>query len=289
MDNKIIPSAPHKDFEGIKKLDENSVEYWEARELMPILGYENWQKAEEVIARGARACINSGQDVDNHFNRSVKMVEIGSNTVREVKNYKLDRYACYLIAQNGDPKKSEIALTQTYFAVQTRRQEVFEQLPDNEKRLFIRNEVSDHNKRLFKTARQAGVSKFGLFNDAGYRGLYGMPLSDIEQKKGIKRGELLDRAGSTELAANLFRITQTDEKLKKDKIQGENSATQTHFMVGGKVRKTIKEISGTTPEYLSSEKHIKEVKKEIKQLKKIKKKKLNPNKNNQVISKRNNF
>ena len=274
MTNEITPSAPHRDFEGIKKIDKNGVEYWEARELLPILGYENWQKAEEVIARAARACINSGQNVDNHFNRSVKMVEIGSNTVREVRNYKLDRYACYLIAQNGDPKKPEIALAQTYFAIQTRKQEVFEQLSDAEKRIFIRGEVSDSNKKLFKTARHAGVTKFGLFNDAGYKGLYGMPLSDIENKKGIKRGELLDKAGSTELAANLFRITQTDEKIKKDVIFGGETASRTHFMVGGKVRQTIKDIGGVLPEQLPPEKHIKEIKKEIKKIKNEEKKKL---------------
>ncbi|MFH1401504.1 MAG: DNA damage-inducible protein D [Parcubacteria group bacterium] len=274
MTDDIIPSAPHKNFEQIKKIDENGVEYWEARELLPLLGYENWQKAEEVIARAARACINSGQAVDNHFNRTVKMVKIGSNSMREVKDYKLDRYACYLIAQNGDPNKQEIALAQTYFTIQTRRQEIFEQLPDSNKRVFIRNQVSDHNKRLFKTAKQAGVNNFGLFNDAGYRGLYGIPLSDIEKNKGIKKGELLDRAGSTELAANLFRITQTDEKLKKDNIRGESPACNTHFMVGGKVRQTIKEIGGTVPEQLPSEKHIREVKKEIKKLDIVEKKKL---------------
>lgn len=267
-------SSPHKNFENIKKIDKNGIEYWTARTLMPILGYANWQKAEDVITRAARACVNSGQAVDNHFNRTVKMVEIGSNTVREVKDWKLDRYACYLIAQNGDPKKTEIALAQTYFAIQTRRQEIFEQLPDIEKRLFIRNEVSDHNKKLFKTAKSAGVSNFGLFNNAGYRGLYGAPLADIEQQKGINKGELLDRAGSAELAANLFRITQTDEKIKKDNIQGENAAAQTHFMVGGKVRQTIKEIGGTMPEHLPIEKHIKKVKKEIKILEKIGKNKL---------------
>lgn len=266
MIDEIVPSSPHKGFESIKKIDENGVEYWEARELLPLLGYENWQKAEEVIGRAARACINSGQDVDNHFNRTVKMVKIGSTAARPVRDYKLDRYACYLIAQNGDPQKLEIALAQTYFAVQTRRQEIFEQLPDDEKRLFIRGEVSDHNKKLFKTARQAGVIQFGLFNDAGYKGLYGMPLSDIEKVKGIKKGELLDRTGSTELAANLFRITQTDEKLKKEQTQGQAQASQVHFMVGGKVRQTIKEIGGTTPENLPAERHIKEVKKEIKRL-----------------------
>lgn len=272
MTNGITPLAPHRNFEDIKKIDENGIEYWEARELLPLLGYEKWEKAEEVIIRAARACINSGQNVDNHFHRTGKMVKIGSNTVREVRDYKLDRYACYLIAQNGDPNKPEIALAQTYFAIQTRRQEVFEQLPDAAKRLFIRNEVSDHNKKLFKTAKRTGVTKFGLFNDAGYRGLYGTSLSDIEQKKGIEKGELLDRAGSTELAANLFRITQTDEKLKKDKTQGDESASQTHFMVGGKVRQTIKEIGGTTPEHLPIEKHIKEIKKEIRRLEIIDKK-----------------
>jgi len=274
MRNTIIPSGPGKGFEDIKKIDENGIEYWDARELMPLLGYEKWEKAEEVIGRAARACLNSGQAVDNHFHRTGKMVKIGSNSVREVRDYKLDRYACYLIAQNGDPNKSEIALAQTYFAIQTRKQEIFEQLPDAEKRLFIRNEVSGYNKKLFKTAKQAGVAKFGLFNDAGYRGLYGSPLTDIEQKKGIKKGELLDRAGSTELAANLFRITQTDEKLKKDKIQDELVATSTHFMVGGKVRQTIKDIGGELPENLSAEKHIKEVKKELRQFKKIDVKKL---------------
>src|SRR3989338_3235944 len=267
MTNEITPSAPHRDFESIKKFDENGIEYWEGRELLPLLGYEKWEKAEEVIGKAARACIESGQDVDNHFHQTGKMVKIVSNTMREVRDYKLDRYACYLIAQNGDPNKSEIALAQTYFAIQTRRQEIFEQLSVNEKRLFIRNEVSDRNKKLFKTAKQAGVTKFGLFNDAGYRGLYGMSLSDVEKKKVMKKGELLDRAGSTELAANLFRITQTDEKLNKDKTRGERQASQTHFMVGGKVRQTIKDIGGTLPEFLPPEKHIKEIKREMKRLK----------------------
>ena len=274
MQNTIIPAGPGKGFEEIKKIDENGIEYWMARELMPILGYEKWEKAEEVIGRAARACINSGQAVDNHFHRMGKMVKLGSNSVREVRDYKLDRYACYLIAQNGDSNKNEIALAQTYFAIQTRKQEIFEQLPDAEKRLFIRNEVVDHNKKLFKTAKQSGVVNFGLFNDAGYRGLYGMSASEVENKKGIKKRELLDRAGSTELAANLFRITQTDEKLKKDRIQDERTATNAHFMVGGKVRQTIKEIGGELPENLPTEKHIKEVKKELKQIGKTAVKKL---------------
>lgn len=266
MVKEIVINSLNEDFESIKKVDKTGIEYWEARELMPLLGYPNWQKAEDVIARAARACINSGQTVDNHFNRSVKMVDIGSNTVREVRDWKLDRFACYLIAQNGDPKKQEIAIAQTYFAIQTRRHEIFEQLSDADKRLFIRGQVSEHNKKLFKTAKKAGVTKFGSFNDAGYKGLYGMPLAEIENKKEIKKGELLDRAGATELAANLFRITQTDGKLRKDNIKGNYNATQTHFMVGGKVRQTIKDIGGTLPEDLQPERHIKELKNEKKKL-----------------------
>lgn len=260
MSNDIVINSINKDFESIKKVDRNGIEYWHARELMPILGYPNWNKSEDVIARAAKACINSGQSVDNHFHQAVKMVEVGSNTIRQIRDWKLDRYACYLIAQNGDPKKTEIALAQTYFAIQSRKQEIFEQMSEADKRLYIREEVTSENKKLFSTAKRAGVTKFGSFNDSGYRGLYGMPLNEIENKKGIKKGELLDRAGTTELAANLFRITQTDEKIKKDKPQGDYAAAQTHFMVGGKVRQTIKDIGGTTPENLPPEKHIKEIK-----------------------------
>jgi DNA-damage-inducible protein D len=268
MSGEIVLSGPTKKFEDLKIVDRNGIEFWEARVLMPELGYPNWEKSEEVIARAARACINSGQDVDNHFHQTVKMVKIGSDSVRKVVDYHLDRYACYLVAQNGDPNKFEIALAQTYFAIQTRKQEEFDQLSDDEKRLFIRNQVKDHHKKLMSTAQNAGVTRFGSFNDEGYRGLYGMHLTEVEQKKNIKKGELLDRAGSSELAANLFRITQTDDKLKKDNIRGDAAAAQTHFMVGGKVRQTIKDIGGSTPENLPLEKHIKEIKKEIKKLKK---------------------
>ena len=272
MNEEITINGPHKGFEEIKEIDKNGIEFWRARNLFPLLGYATWQAFDEVIVRSANAALNSGQIVENHFSRLTKMVEIGSGSVREVKDWKLDRYACYLVAQNGDSKIPQIALAQSYFAIQTRRQEIFEKLPDNEKRLFIRNEVTDQNKKLFKTAKQAGVSNFGLFNDAGYRGLYGSPLSEVEKIKGIKKGELLDRAGATELAANLFRITQTDEKIKKDNIKGENQAKSTHFMVGGKVRQTIKDIGGILPEKLKTERHIKEVKKEIKLLEKQSKK-----------------
>jgi len=270
MPNEIAINSLNKDFEGIKKVDKNGVEYWHSRELMPILGYLKWEKAEEVIARAAAACMNSGQDVDNHFHQAVKMVPIGSDAIREVRDWKLDRYACYLVAQNGDSNKPEIALAQTYFATQTRRQEVFDKLSQDNKRIFIRDEVTEQNKKLFSTAKQAGVKRFGSFNDAGYHGLYGLSLAEIEKSKGLKKGELLDRAGTTELAANLFRITQTDEKIKKDGIKGDDQAASTHFMVGGKVRQTIKDIGGTTPENLLPEKHIRELKgKNKKSLKEI--------------------
>lgn len=274
MTSDLTIPGPHKNFEDIKKTDENGVEYWMARELMPVLGYTEWRNFEEVIGKGARVCIESGQTIDNHFVKVNKIVKIGLDSRRLVVDYKLDRFACYLIAQNGDSNKSQIALAQTYFAVQTRKQEIFEKLTDAEKRLFIRNEVSDSNKKLFSSAKRAGVSNFGLFNDYGYRGLYGIPLSEIESRKNIKKGELLDRAGSTELAANLFRITQTNEKINKDNITGEHRASQTHFMVGGKVRQTIKEIGGVLPENLPTEKHIREVKKDIKKIERQEKKRL---------------
>lgn len=261
--SEIALNGPHKDFESIKHLDESGVEYWSARELMPLLGYLRWENFEEIIDKAKNACVGSGQVVQDHFRDVTKMVKIGSNTAREVSDIKLDRYACYLIAQNGDSRKKAIALAQTYFAVQTRKQEIFEQLSDDEKRLYNRDQVSSHNKSLFKTAKQAGVSHFGSFNDAGYKGLYGMPLSAIEKRKGVEKGELLDRAGSSELAANLFRITQTDEKIKKENIQGQKTAESVHNMIGGKVRQTIKDIGGTMPEDLLPERHIKELKKEV--------------------------
>jgi DNA-damage-inducible protein D len=180
MTNEIIINSLNHDFESIKKVDKNGTEYWHARELMDILGYKRWENAEEAINRAAKASVNSGQNADDHFHLFTKMVAIGSNTMRQVKDWKLDRYACYLIAQNGDPKKKEIALAQTYFAIQTRKQEIFEQLSEADKRLFIRGEVTAENKKLFSTAKQAGVTKFGSFNDAGYKGLYGMPLNEIE-------------------------------------------------------------------------------------------------------------
>ena len=259
----VIPvTSQNKDFEALKHTDDHGVEFWTARELMGVLGYMYWQNFEDVVKKAQITCMKSGQNVQNHFSDVTKMVIIGSSTARRVKDWKIDRYACYLIAQNGDPKKPQIARAQTYFAIQTRKQEVFEQLAENSKRIFIRHEVTQHNKKLFQTAKSAGVTQFGKFNDAGYRGLYGIPLSEIERKKGIKKGELLDRAGATELAANLFRITQTDDKLQKDNVHENPQASQVHNMIGKKVRQTIEDIGGTLPERLPPEKHIKELEKE---------------------------
>ena len=266
MSNEITLSGPNKDFEGIKKINKQGVEYWEARELMSLFGYKNWRDFENSIKKAKVACESSEQEIADHFVYALKMIKIAKNTLKEairrIEDYHLSRYACYLIAQNSDPRKTEIAMAQTYFAVQTRKQEIFQQMDQDQKRLFIRKEVKDHNKKLFKTAQKAGVSNFGKFNNYGYLGLYGLISKDIKRKKEIGRDNILDRAGSTELAANLFRITQTDEKIIKDKISGEEKANTTHFDVGQKVRKTIKEIGGTMPENLKPEKHIKKIKAE---------------------------
>ncbi|MEK7525169.1 MAG: DNA damage-inducible protein D [Patescibacteria group bacterium] len=269
MTDEIEVMGPTKDFEDLKQVDKNGIEYWMARELTSPLGYTQWRSFEDVVKRAMQACLNSGQFVENHFADASKMVEIGSSTVREVKDWKLDRYACYLIAQNGDSRKREIALAQTYFALQTRRQELIGSMTDDQRRVFIRGEVANENKKLFSTARKVGVNHFGWFNDAGYRGLYGKGIGEIEVSKGLKKGELLDRAGSTELAANLFRITQTDEKLKKGGISSESQATYVHLSVGREVRETIKKIGGELPENLRPEKHIKEVKKELKKVSRL--------------------
>lgn len=254
----------NKDFESIKHIDESGIEYWTARELAIKLGYTKWENFEKVLNKAKQACLNSGQNIDDQFPDIGKLIKMAKGAVREIKDYKLSRYACYLIAQNGDSSKLEIAQAQTYFAIQTRKQEIFNDLSESKKRIATRNEVADKNKKLFSTAHLVGVSNFGKFNDAGYKGLYTMSLSEIELKKGIGKGELLDRAGSEELGANLFRITQTEAKLKRENIKGNTEAERTHFDIGKKVRQTIKEIGGDMPENLKPQKHIKEIKKEVK-------------------------
>ena len=262
-----LSTKPHKDFEAIKHTTNEGIEYWNARELMSILGYQKWSNFEFVIQKAQRACFNSNEIVENHFADISKMVQIGSNTVREVKDWRLDRYACYLIAQNGNPQKRVIANAQTYFATQTRKQEVDSLLDEEEKRLFVRGQVKEHNKNLFSTAKKAGVINFGHFNEMGYKGLYnGMTVSSLKSRKGVGKDDILDRAGITELAANLFRITQTDEKIQKDNIQGQGLVSMTHFVVGSKVRDAIKKIGGTMPEDLPAEPHIKELEKHKREL-----------------------
>ncbi len=274
MAQELILHGPVKDFESIKKITPEGVEYWEARELAPLLGYNKWENFAKVIGKAKAACILSGQNVEDHFPGAGKMIILAKNTAkeaaREIRDFWLSRYACYLIAQNGDSRKAEIALAQTYFAVQTRHQEIAEQMAAADKRIFIRGEVTTQNKKLFKTARASGVSNFGKFNNAGYVGLYGMGIAELEDHKKVRKGELLDRAGATELAANLFRITQADEKLRMDRVNDEESAARTHRSVGEHVRETIKNIGGTMPEHLPVEKHIKEVKKAVKKLRGIK-------------------
>jgi DNA-damage-inducible protein D len=262
MSEGITVNSPHKDFESIKHIDAEGIEYWTARELLEVLGYSEWRNFEDVIKKAKKSCINSNQNIEDHFVDVTKMIKIAKDALREIADFRLDRYACYLIAQNGDVRKRQIALAQTYFAIQTRLQE----LSADEKRLQDREEVTRQNKKLFSTAKLSGVSNFGKFNDAGYKGLYSMSLKEVEDKKKIPKGELLDHAGSEELGANLFRITQTEAKLKREKIKGDNEAQKTHFDIGKKVRQTIKEIGGTMPENLKPELHIKKLKKANKKL-----------------------
>ncbi len=260
MANNLVPVSMHKDFESIKKVDDQGFEYWEARELMPLLGYERWERFHDVINRGMATCVATKQVLEDHFRGAAKMIKIAKNSkkeaIRKIQDYHLSRFACYLVAQNGDPRKPEIAFAQTYFAIQTRKQELFESLDDDGKRLFTRQQVASHNQQLSKTAKAAGVENFGRFNNAGYLGLYNLTAGQIKKRKGIEHGDLLDYAGSTELAANLFRITQTDALLKKDDLQGEDAASRTHRRVGRTVRETIEKIGGTMPEDLPKEEHI---------------------------------
>ena len=237
----------NKSFENTKHIDENGVEFWYARELMPILQYSNWQNFEKIIQKAKIACENSGIAVIDHFTDVNKMVQIGSGAYREQIDYKLTRYACYLIAQNGDSRKKVIALAQTYFAVQTRKQEITEKeyslLTEDEKRFYQRNLTRKGNYSLNQTAKKAGIKNFDKFHNSGYKGLYNDETADdIAKRKGLRyREDILDNMGSEELAANLFRITQTESRLKRDKVDTEKKACDTHNKIGKIVRKAIKE------------------------------------------------
>ncbi len=234
-------------FEDIKRIDENGIEYWYARELQIVLSYKEWRKFEGVIQKAKESCKNSGISAFEHFVDVDKKVQIGSGAERKQKDYKLTRYACYLIAQNGDTRKKVIALAQTYFAIQTRKQEISEKeyssLTEDEKRFYQRNLTKKGNYSLNQTAKNAGVKKFDKFHNAGYKGLYnGETADDIAKRKGLRyREDILDNMGSEELAANLFRITQTESRLKRDKVDTEKKACDTHNKIGKIVRKAIKQ------------------------------------------------
>jgi len=266
--NQLSNTGHSSVFESVKKVNDNGVEYWLARDFQTILQYSSWDKFLNVVEKAKEACRNSGHNPADHFSHMVKMVSIGSGAQRETEDIKLSRYACYLIIQNADPAKEIVALGQTYFAVQTRRQELSDEFgkfeSDEEKRLFLRQQMKEHNRYLASAAKEAGVVKsldYAIFQDHGYKGLYGgLGQVDIHRRKGLKKGQkILDHMGSTELAANLFRATQTEDKLRRENIRGKDKANQTHFEVGKKVRQTIKELGGTMPESLPSAENIKKI------------------------------
>ena len=256
-------------FEKIKHVEENGDEYWYARELQKVLGYKEWRKFEGVIQRAMKSCENSCISAFEHFVGADKTIPMPKGAVKVIQDYKLTRYACYLIAQNGDSRKKVIALAQTYFAIQTRRQEINEKeysmLTEDEKRFYQRDLTKKGNYSLNQAAKKAGVKNFDKFHNSGYKGLYnGETAADIAKRKGLRyREDILDNMGSEELAANLFRITQTESRLKRDNIQTENKANETHYEVGAKIRNTIKELGGTMPEDLPTpKKSLKELEKE---------------------------
>jgi DNA-damage-inducible protein D len=253
-------------FEQIKKVNEYEQEYWSARDLYKLLGYTEYGKFLPVIEKAKKACENSGQQVLDHIAHVSDMIKVGRGAERTIEDYTLSRYACYLIAQNGDPRKEEIAMAQTYFAIQTRKQEIQELLIEDNKRVQLRDDMKTHNKQLVHAAKEAGVINYANFQDFGYMGLYGnMRQKDIHAKKNLKKNEaILDHMNSEELAANLFRATQAEAKLKRENIVGQEKANQAHFDVGKKVRQTIKELGGTMPENLPTPDHIKESKKRLK-------------------------
>lgn len=265
---KGIKQYSNQTFEDIKQINEYGGEYWEARELQVVLEYAKWGNFVKVIEKAKEACRNSQLNVEDHFADVGKMVDIGSGTKRAIDDMHLSRYACYLIVQNSDPRKEVVALGQTYFAIQTRRQEQADhiaQLNEDAKRLAIRNELKEHNKKLVEAAKTAGVEtslEYAIFQDHGYMGLYGgLRAKDIHNQKGLKKSQkILDHMGSTELAANLFRATQAEEKLRRDHVQGKTQANRTHLVVGAKVRKTIEELGGTMPEDLPApDKSVKKI------------------------------
>jgi len=251
--------APHASpFEAIRKEAEDGSEYWSARDLSKILGYAEWRNFTTAIEKAKEACENSGQDVFDHFVETNKMVKLGSRSQRKIEDYHLSRYACYLLIQNADPAKPIVALGQTYFAVQTRRQELADELialPEDQLRLLRRSQMNIYNTQLAQAAQLAGVIEpidFAIFTDHGYKGLYGgLGAKDIHIRKRLKKNQqILDYMGSDELATNIFRASQTKQKLEREQILGKEKANETHYDVGKKIRQTIEELGGTLPEDL---------------------------------------
>lgn len=278
MSGKNVEEAGSSIFENIKKINEFGEEYWSAREFYRVLEYVKWEKFLNVIDKAKESCINSGQNPVGHFPHMEKMVQLGSGSERKNKDIHLSRYACYLIVQNADPSKKTVALGQTYFAVQTRKQEIqstreYQNLKsEDEKRLYLPDEMKKHNLQLASAAKSAGVIEpkdYVIFQNHGYKGLYGgLGTKDIHQRKGLKKSQkILDHMGSTELAANLFRATQTEDKLRRENIISKDKANRTHFEVGKKVRQTIKEIGGTMPQDLPVADSIKKIDTKSKKMK----------------------
>ena len=266
-----LSAKEYKRFEDIKRIRPDGSEYWAARELAPVLDYAKWENFYKVIKRAMIACENSGRSTLECFPEVRKTSPMPNGGVKDILDYELSRYACYLIVQNGDPRKEVIALGQTYFAIQTYRQEVadrFKQLDEDSRRLVVRGDIKQWNQLLAETARNAGVitaEEFAIFQNAGYMGLYGgMTVDDIHRRKGLAIGQkILDYMGSTELIANLFRISQTEEKLRKDQVSTSDAATAVHYAVGNEVREAIRKIDGTMPEDLPTpEKSIAQLERE---------------------------
>jgi DNA-damage-inducible protein D len=266
VESKSLGGASGGDspFERIRRVNAAGNENWSSRDFAKVLGYTDYRNFEQVIEKARLACFNSGQRVDDHFVDITEMVGIGSGANRAVKTTLMSRYACYLAIQNADPSKEIVALGQTYFAIQTRRQELTDQEVEDQRRLLLRGEIKHHNTQLADAAKACGVVEprdYAIFQNHGYQGLYGgMTAQDIHAHKGLNKGQqILDHMGSTELAANLFRATQAEEKLRRDKVVGKANANQTHYEVGKKVRKTIEELGGTMPEQLPVAESIKKV------------------------------
>ena len=258
MSNEITP------FEQIRRTNPAGNEFWSSRDFARVLGYNDYRNFEAVVQKARTACFNSGQRLEDHFVDVTDMVEIGSGAQRSLKTVMMSRYACYLVIQNADPAKEIVAQGQTYFAIQTRRQELSDEEIEAQRRLAIRSELRTHNSQLADAAKEAGVIEpldYAIFQNHGYMGLYGgLGAQDIHARKGLKKGEqILDHMASTELAANLFRATQAEDKLRREKITGKANANQAHREVGAKVRQTIKELGGTMPESLPTVESIKKL------------------------------